>query len=477
MSEHAPEPETLDSALRALVAAVERVGRATLARRDEQEAIERSLDGAFDRPRPDLARAVHAALEGAQVWSGHARYFGFPRGTPGVIAAHAAALAAVANPELATRQHAPFAVRAEERLAQLFGERLLGAEAASFGGALTSGASEGTTTALLAALMQRFPRFVKEGAASCSPPPRVYTSVDAHPSLQKALRAVGLGDRALRLVAADRDGRLKPESLATALGEDRGAVTPLFVAATFGTTTTGALDPIARVADLCDRQRLWLHVDAAYGGLLALASTPPADVGLLGRARSLVFDPPKSLPVPGGIGLLWLRPPELYEAIYSVPARYLPRSQGEPFARSPAWSRAFRGLPLLLTLADRGFAGFAEAIDKKLALADELRVRLTQAGFTLAANTPLPVVSFFDGTHPRGQGAAHLAALADSAKKRAGAYLPLVRLVSGAPVLRAAIVSDHTGSADLAALVEALVAGREQALPTEPPAGDDAASR
>lgn len=477
MSEHPPEPETSATALRELVAAVERVGRATLARRDEQEAIARSLDGSFDGPRPDLARAVHTALEGAQVWSGHPRYFGFPRGTPGAIAAYAAALAAVANPELATRQHAPFAVRAEERVTQLFGARLLGPESASFGGALTSGASEGTMTALLAALVQRFPRFVKEGAAACTPAPRVYASVDAHPSLQKALRAVGLGDRALRLVAADRDGRLKPESLATALGEDRGAVTPLLVAATFGTTTTGALDPIERVADLCDRQRLWLHVDAAYGGLLALASSPHAAVAALGRARSLVFDPPKSLPVPGGVGLLWLRPAELLEAIYSVPARYLPRSQGEPFARSPAWSRAFRGLPLLLTLADRGFAGFAEIVDEKLALADELRRRLTEAGFALAAATPLPVVSFFDAAHPNGQGAAHLAGLADSAKKRAGAYLPLIRLVSGAPVLRAAIVSDQTGSDDLAALVESLVAGRDLAREQAAPVGDEPAER
>lgn len=85
------------------------------------------------------------------------------------------------------------------------------------------------------------------------------------------------------------------------------------------------------------------------------------------------------------------------------------------------------------------------------------------------------MVSFFDGTRPSGQGAAHLAALADSAKKRAGVYLPLVRLVSGAPVLRAAIVSDHAGSANLAALVEALVAGREQSQPTESTAGDDPA--
>lgn len=443
----------LGPAVAALLAAVDARARAALAREDARPGAALLADS-FDGPRADLSARLLETLDGAQVHAGHPRYFGFPRATPSAASAIGALYAAALNPELATRQHAPFAVAAEERLAAIFGDRLL--PGAGAGGQFTSGASEGTLSALTAALADRFPRWAREGVAACTPPPRVYASVDAHPSLLKAVRSAGLGDRALRWISTDPSGGLDPLALGRALGEDRGAVTPLMVVATFGTTTTGALDPVGPIAELCRRHELWLHVDAAWGGLLALASAPPPEIAALASARSLVFDPPKVLPVPGGSGLLLLRDPAQLERALAVSARYLPRSRGEPFARSLSWSRGFRGLPLLFALAEEGFAGFARRIDGRLALAEHLRVALGREGFLLRSATPLPVVAFVDGRSPEGRSAAHLSALARAAKERAGAYLPLVRLPSGEPVLRAAVVGDRTTAADVDALVAAL---------------------
>jgi aromatic-L-amino-acid decarboxylase len=136
-------------------------------------------------------------------------------------------------------------------------------------GVLVSGGSAANLTALLVA---------REAAGGPSGNAVLYLSDQAHSSLARTARAMGLGPQQVRVLPADDRWRLRPDTVAAAVRADRGAGrVPFAVCASAGSTNTGAVDPLADLADLCAAERLWLHVDAAYGGFAAL--TPK------GRAR------------------------------------------------------------------------------------------------------------------------------------------------------------------------------------------------
>ncbi|MCC6524705.1 MAG: aminotransferase class V-fold PLP-dependent enzyme [Polyangiaceae bacterium] len=453
-----PGPPPLEAALEALVATA-REGATVLPRPPAfGAALARLRATDWERPAPELAAVVAEALAEAEIHPAGRRYFGMPHGTPSVAAVLGAALAAAHDPELATRHHAPFGVGAERELAAALTRRLMpGAEAR---GHFTTGASEANLAAVLLALCARFPAYPRRGLCGVERAPRIYASADAHPSVQKAARVAGLGTDAVRLVAVDRAHRMRPDALADAIGRDRRERTPLLVVATAGTTTVGALDPLPEVGTVARRAGCWLHVDAAYGGMLALAPGARHELAGIEAADSVAFDPHKTLDVPLGLGLFCTRRPELLRLAFGVSARYLPRAADEPWATTLGWSRPFRALPLLLALGARGLSGVASAVEHKLALGRRLGAALRARGFEPRNETPLPVVCFVDARVADGGSARHLAALAESARQRAGAYLPLVRLPDGAPVLRACVTSERTTGEDVEALVAALDAGR-----------------
>ena len=409
----------------------------------------------LEHPAPELPRLCEQAFRDAQVDTASARYFGVPHGHPSEAAIEGAAMSARHNPELASRHHAPFAVAAERKLVRAFAARFYGDDRDA-GGIVTGGASEAVLSALLAALARKAPAFPKRGLHAFAKPPRVYASIDAHPSILKAVRATGLGDEALRWVTCDSAQRMSLPALAQAIGNDRRDATPVFVVATAGTTTSGSFDPLPGVAEIAERDGCFLHVDAAYGGMLALLDRAHAEIAGIDRADSIAFDPHKTLPVPLGLGLLLMKAPALLARVFAVPARYVPRTHEEPWATSLPWSRGFRGLPLLLEIAKRGFGGLRAAIEHKLALGGLLREKLLARGFAVTNESPLPVVCFVDASSSRGRTAKHLAELAIRARKEAGAFVSLVRMPDGSPVLRATITSDATTVGDLDALVLAL---------------------
>jgi aromatic-L-amino-acid/L-tryptophan decarboxylase len=413
----------------------------------------------LNAPSSELASLCERAFDDAQVDTASARYFGVPHGHPSEAAIDGATMAARHNPELASRHHAPFAVAAERCLIRAFAGRFYGRHADA-GGIVTGGASEAVLSALVVALAQKAPAFRKRGLGAFKKPPRIYASIDAHPSIMKAARVSGLGDEAVRWVGCDEGQRMSTFALAQAIGNDRRDATPLMVVATAGTTTSGACDPLGAIAEIAARDGCFLHVDAAYGGMLALCDARPPELAGVERADSIAFDPHKALPVPLGLGFLLMREPALLSNAFAVPARYVPRTRDEPWAMSLPWSRGFRGLPLLLEIAKRGLAGLSAGIEAKLALGRALREKLAVRGFAITNESPLPVVCFVDATSSRGRDAKHLTQLATHARKSAGAFVSLVRFPDGSPALRATITSDATTEVDLDALVIALDEGR-----------------
>ncbi len=157
---------------------------------------------------------------------------------------------------------------------------------------------------------------------------RVYCSDQAHSSVDKAVILLGLGHAAVVKIATDEAFRMDPAALAEAIASDRAAgLHPLAVVATTGTTSTTSVDPVPAIADVCEREGVWLHVDAAYGG--AAAIVPGMEWVLAGadRADSLVVNPHKWMLTPFDLSVLFCRHMEVLREAFSLVPEYLTTSE------------------------------------------------------------------------------------------------------------------------------------------------------
>jgi len=258
-------------------------------------------------------------------------------------------------------------------------------------GLLTPGGSLATVSAVVTARHARF------GDGGDFRRATAYTSAQAHHSVGKAIRLAGIPAGNLRFVEVDERFRLRPEALAAAIDEDlaRGQA-PFLVIAAAGTTNTGAVDPLGPLADLCAARKLWLHVDAAYGGAFVLCQEGKARLHGIERADSLTFDPHKGLFLPYGTGCLLVREGEQLRAAHQVSAEYLQDlGDGRAVSWSPAelgpeLSRDFRGLRLWLPLMLHGAGAFRDALAEKLALAERFVSGLDEL---IGGGLPLEIVA------------------------------------------------------------------------------------
>ncbi len=296
---------------------------------------------------------------------GFLAYFSSVASGPGILGEW---LAAGLNANVMFWQNAPAPTELEERvvdwLRQLFGLP------AAFDGMFTDTASVSTLTALVAA-RQAFPGLdARQHGLSGRPELgrlRLYCSEEAHSSVEKAAIVVGVGREGVRKIAVDADYRLRPDALDAALAEDRRAGWwPFCAVATLGTTSTTSVDPVAEIADRCQREGLWLHVDAAYGG--AAAVVPEHRAQFLGweRADSIVVNPHKWLFTPLDASLLLFRRPEVFREAFSLVADYM-RTPETPEVHNYneygiQLGRRFRALKMWMILRFFGASGIASRI-------------------------------------------------------------------------------------------------------------------
>jgi glutamate/tyrosine decarboxylase-like PLP-dependent enzyme len=297
--------------------------------------------------------------------------------------------------------------------------------------------------------------------------PVLYVSPEAHHSFLKAARLSGIGTEAVREVRVDSSLRMIPGELAARIEEDRGAGhTPFLVVATVGSTSAGAIDPVAGIAQVADEAGgLWLHLDAAWGGAAALVPELRPVLDGAARADSITFDAHKWLSVPMGAGVYLTRHPGVLERTFRVAAGYMPRDGAtlpvaDPYAHSMQWSRRFIGLKVFLSLAVAGWEGYEESIRHQTAMGDRLRERLREEGWVVVNDTPLPVVCFV-GSGEEGRSAAFLEGIAARVVGSGEAWISTAVLGELGPALRACITNYRTGPEDVDALVAAL--GRARA--------------
>ncbi|RMF74840.1 MAG: amino acid decarboxylase [Acidobacteria bacterium] len=208
-------------------------------------------------------------------------------------------------------------------------------------------------------------------------PLRMYLSDEAHSSIEKAAIVAGVGRAGVRRIPTDDAFRMRPDALAEAVAEDRAqGFTPFCVVATLGTTSSTSVDPAGPIADVCERERLWLHIDAAYAGAAALL---PERRGLFEgweRADSIVVNPHKWLMTPFDASLLLFRRPEVYRDALSLVPEYLRtnvRGQVHDFHEyGIQLGRRFRALKLWIMIRYFGVEGFRRRLRESIRHADTL---------------------------------------------------------------------------------------------------------
>jgi aromatic-L-amino-acid decarboxylase len=260
-------------------------------------------------------------------------------------------------------------------------------------GLFTTGGSMATFNAIVCARERYLGAEIRRGT--------LYTSDQAHHSVLKASKLAGIMPDRVRAIASDDRFRMRLDALADAIAADRRAgLTPFAVVSSAGTTNTGAVDPLDRLADLCAAERLWHHADGAYGAFFYLSPELHQTLRGLDRADSLTLDPHKGMFLPYGTGALLVRDGSALRAAHEATADYLPSMPHpedfyDPSQHGPELSRPFPGLRVWLSLKLFGAAAFRDAIAEKRALAVDAWRRLSALpGIVVDAPPELSLFAF-----------------------------------------------------------------------------------
>lgn len=264
-------------------------------------------------------------------------------------------------------------------------------------GCIYDTASTSTMHALAAAREFADPTCRTKGAA---PGLVVYTSEQAHSSVEKGAMALGIGQDNVRKIAVDDAFRMRADLLEAAIQADLGAGRrPCCVTATVGTTSTTSVDPVPAIAEICKKHGVWLHVDAAYAGSAMVAPEFRWAYAGCEEADSLTTNPHKWLLTPVDCSAFFTRHPEVLKRAFSLVPEYL-QTAGDPRAVNlmdygVPLGRRFRALKLWFVMRGLGREGLANTIREHVRLAKELAKWVdADERFERTAPSPFSVVCF-----------------------------------------------------------------------------------
>ncbi len=283
----------------------------------------------------------------------------------------------------------------------------------------------------------------------------------------KAARLCGLGTDAVREISINGDWQMDVNILREQIAKDRReGFAPFLIVATAGTTNAGVVDPISLLAEIANKEKLWLHVDAAWGGAAVLVPELRDALAGIERADSITFDAHKWFSVPMAAGLFLTRHREILNKTFRITADYMPREAAgldviDPYVHSMQWSRRFIGLKVFLSLAVAGWKGYEDAIRHQAAMGDLLREKLEAADWKVVNKTRLPTVCFVDARSPHGRTVSHIEALTHAVLATGEAWISSIRIKDDA-ALRACITNYRTTESDLDALIAILSQARQR---------------
>jgi aromatic-L-amino-acid decarboxylase len=406
----------------------------------------------FERILADFERVIVPAITH---WNhpGFFAYFAITASEPGILAE---LLSAALNQQAMLWRTSPAATELEE-VALAWLRRLMGLPDA-FEGVIYDTASVATLHGLAAAREAAVPGVRQAGLAGRPDVRgvRVYCSEHAHSSVDKAVILLGLGHDSLRRIEADASYAMSAAALQRAIAEDRAnGLAPMAVVATVGTTSMTSADPVAAVADLCARERLWLHVDAAYAGVAAILPEHRHHFDGWDRADSIVVNPHKWLFTPFDLSAFYCRRMDVVRGAFSLVPEYLRTAEGDRVKNlmdtGVQLGRRFRALKLWMILRHFGAEGVRTALARHIAMARAFASWVDESpDFERVAPVPFSVVCF----RARPRGAALTPAELDAFNERLMASVNATgeifishTKIGGAVVLRLAIGNLRTTEA------------------------------
>jgi aromatic-L-amino-acid/L-tryptophan decarboxylase len=418
--------------------------------------------------------AKHAAdlVIANSTFNGHPRFFGYITSSASPIGALADMLAASVNPNCGAWALSPVATEIEKQSVKWIAD-LIGYPGDS-GGLLVSGGNMANMVCLIAAIRAQADWDVRALGVAAGKSIRIYASAEVHTWLQKGADTCGLGTNAVRSVPVDGALAMDVSALGRMIAEDRAAGhRPAVVIGTAGSVSTGAIDPLPEIAALCRREKLWFHVDGAYGAPAAILPESSPALRALSMADSVAVDPHKWLYAPIEAGCSLVRDPDkLHEAFSFHPPYYrFDGDEKDPPTNFHEWgpqnSRGFRALKVWMTIRQVGRDGYVRMLRDDIALAREMCDLAAREEELEVLTNSLSITTFryvprrLKGKVSQPAVAEELntlnAAILEKLQKDGGVY-PSNAVIGGRFAIRACIVNFRTGSADVKALVDATVA-------------------
>jgi aromatic-L-amino-acid decarboxylase len=411
-----------------------------------------------------LARTMVRDVLPHAMGNGHPAFFGWVNSPPALAGVLASLTAAAMNPSVVSGDHADVHV---ERTAVRWLAELVGYPHAPGAGLLTSGASMATIVCLAGARGRASAAAghdVRRGGLARGPRLVAYVPSEAHSCVPRALELLGLGSDSIRPVPLS-GGRLDADALRGAIAADRRAgATPALLVGSAGTVNTGAIDPLDALAEVAAAERLWFHVDGAYGAFGVLDPALTARYRGMARADSLTLDPHKWLGVPVDAGCALVRRADDLRDAFSVVPPYLRQDAGAEVGTFAEYgleqTRPFRALKTWATIAARGRDRIVDQVMRANALARELATLVErEPSLELAATPETSIVAFRarpPGCTPDRIEAVNRA-LPEAVQARGRAFLTGT-VYEGRETMRACILHPGSTESDLATLVAEVVA-------------------
>ncbi len=325
-------------------------------------------------------------------------YFNSTSSGPGILAE---LLTAAFNVNGMVWKTSPAATELEQAMLNWFRQMLKLDE--GFWGIIYDTASVSTMHAIAAAREQnRYLEVREKGLAGRSEIPKlkVYASGHAHSSVDKAVLTLGLGIEGLRKIPVNSDFQMIPEELEKAIQEDiQQGFLPICVVATIGTTSTTSIDPLNEIADICKRNNIWLHVDAAYGGVAALVPEMRHILNGIDKADSMVVNPHKWMFTPIDLSIFFTKKPDILKRAFSLVAEYLRTNEDSEVENFMDYGiqlgRRFRSLKLWFIIRYFGTDGIIEILREHLRLGKQFASLIDKSNlFERLAPTPFSTICF-----------------------------------------------------------------------------------
>lgn len=396
------------------------------------------------------------------LFNGHPKFWGYITSSPAPLGILADMLAAAVNPNVGAYVLSPVATEIEKQTIDWIG-RFMGYPAG--GGLLVSGGNMANYVGFLAALRAATGADArKSGLRHFAPNLVLYCSAETHTWVQKAADLYGLGTDNIRWIGTDAQKRMDPVALEEKIQADRAAGNqPFLVVGTAGSVSTGAVDPLDQLANICEKYALWFHVDGAYGGFAgALPELKPQFAGLE-KADSLAVDPHKWLYAPLEAGCALVKNPRHLTDTFSYHPPYYNFEQTRLnfVDYGPQNSRGFRALKVWLSAQHLGMEGHRQLIREDIALAryasDVLRA---EADFEIFS-TELSITTFryvppaLNARVGEPETEVYLNQLNQAILNQleaSGVFFMSNAVLDGAFVLRMCIVNFRTSAADIEAI-------------------------